>query len=294
MNLDPYRSLIAHLYPGAQLEAMVRLTGGVSADVYRLDLRHLDGRGEPLVLRAHGASHSGHPAALEYQLLRALFDVGLTVPQALHVDTSVELLPDPFLLMTFVEGSTTVPVGQELEYIDVMAATLIGIHDTSIHAVPQLPTRIDPLPEVFEYLPQAAEWNPLRAHLASLSNTAYQGLPKLLHGDFWPENLLWHDGAIAAILDWEDAAVGDPLSDVAGCSLELRYKYGVTGMQRFIEAYAKRSSIDLNRLALWQIYVAAAAQCYMGEWGLDEALEAHMRTEALATIRDAGAVMMLP
>lgn len=292
MNLDPYHRLIARLYPGFQLDAMVRLTGGVSADVYRLDLRRSDGRADQIVLRAHGASHSGHPAALEFQLLRALFAVGMPVPQALHVDTSAELLPDPFLLMAFVKGSTTVPVGQELEYIDMMAATLISIHSATVSDLPELPARIDPLPEVFEYLPQDEEWNPLRAHLGLLSNTAYQDLPKLLHGDFWPENLLWRDGAVAAILDWEDAAVGDPLSDVAGCSVELRYKFGIAGMQRFIEAYTKHRAVDLNRLALWQVYVAAAAQRYMGGWGLDEALEAHMRAEALATIRDAGFVLM--
>jgi aminoglycoside phosphotransferase (APT) family kinase protein len=37
----------------------------------------------------------------------------------------------------------------------------------------------------------------------------------LLHGDFWPGNALWRDGALVAILDWEDAAIGDPLADVA-------------------------------------------------------------------------------
>ena len=292
MNLDPYRRLIAHLYPGAQLEAMVRLTGGVSADVYRLDMSWSDGRADQLVLRAHGASHSGHPAELEYQLLLALFAAGLPVPQVLHLDASGELLPDPFLLMAFVQGSTAIPTGQELGYIDRMAATLAGIHGATIDEVPGLPKRTDPLPEVFEFFPQDEEWTPLRAHLELLNNTAYQGLPKLLHGDFWPENLLWREGMVVAILDWEDAALGDPLSDVAGCSLELRYKFGAAGMQRFIEAYAKRSAIDLNRLALWQVYVAAAAQRYMGDWGLDEALEAHMRAEAFATIRDAGLVLM--
>lgn len=158
--------------------------------------------------------------------------------------------------------------------------------------LPDLPARIDPLSDVFEYLPESEEWNPLRTYLGSLPHTAYQDLPKLLHGDFWPENLLWHQGAVAAILDWEDAAVGDPLSDVAGCSVELRYKFGTAGMQRFIEAYAAQRTVDLNRLALWQVYVAAAAQRYMGGWGLDAGLEAHMRAEALASIRDAGLVLM--
>ena len=98
--------------------------------------------------------------------------------------------------------------------------------------------------------------------------------------------------AVAAILDWEDAAFGDPLSDVACCRVELRYKFGKASMQRFTEAYARDRVVDRERLALWQVYVAAAAQRFMGKWGLAPALEAHMRTEALASIREAGAALM--
>jgi Ser/Thr protein kinase RdoA (MazF antagonist) len=115
-----------------------------------------------------------------------------------------------------------------------------------------------------------------------------------LHGDFWPQNLLWRNGAIAGILDWEDAALGDPLSDVACCELELRYKFGKLGMDRFMQAYTGRQPLDVRRLALWRIYVAAAAQQYMGEWDLAPALELHMRGIALASIREAGLALMTP
>jgi len=38
----------------------------------------------------------------------------------------------------------------------------------------------------------------------------------LLHGDLANRNVLVADGALAAVLDWEDALAGDPLFDVAG------------------------------------------------------------------------------
>ena len=63
-------------------------------------------------------------------------------------------------------------------------------------------------------------------------------------------------------------------------------------MQRFTRAYVKHRVVDRDRLALWQVYVAAAAQRFMGEWGLDPTLEAHMRIEALTSIREAGATLM--
>jgi aminoglycoside phosphotransferase (APT) family kinase protein len=32
----------------------------------------------------------------------------------------------------------------------------------------------------------------------------------LLHGDYWPGNILWRDGTIEAVVDWEEAQFGDP------------------------------------------------------------------------------------
>lgn len=292
MSHDPYTEIVASLFPHSEVEHVVRLTGGVSADVYRLDLKLNDGSTTSLVLRAHGASHSGHSAELEYQLLQALYKSNISVPKPLLVDVSGSLIADPFLVIEFIEGTSTVPAAQEGQYIELMADTLAAIHALPIADLPTLPMRNDPLPEVFDYLPKGYEWEDLLAHLRSLSDTEYLELPKLLHGDYWPENLLWRDDSIASILDWEDAAVGDPLSDVACCVLELRYKFGQESMQRFTEAYAKHRVIDLDRLALWQVYVAAAAQQFMAEWGLDPELEAHMRTEALTSIKEAGDTLM--
>ena len=292
MSHEPYAGVATRLFPGAEIEAVVRLTGGVSADVHRLDLALVDGRRIRLVLRAHGDSHSGHPAELEYRLLQALHRGGLPVPEPLLVDTSGGLLGDPFLVTGFIEGTSDVPAARAGQYIEGMADLLAKVHAFPTADLPTLPVRNDPLPEVFEYLPEGNEWENLRAHLRSLRDTAYLESPKLLHGDFWPENLLWQDGAVTALLDWEDSAIGDPLSDVAVSRVELRYKFGQVGMQRFTQAYARHRRVDDERLALWQVYVAAAAQRFMGDWRLAAQLEAHMRTEALASLREAGAVLM--
>ncbi len=44
MSRDPYAEVASHVFPGSKIEAMVRLTGGVSVDVHRLDLKFVDGR----------------------------------------------------------------------------------------------------------------------------------------------------------------------------------------------------------------------------------------------------------
>lgn len=98
---------------------------------------------------------------------------------------------------------------------------------------------------------------------------------------------MFANNRIAAVLDWEDAAIGDPTSDVACTCLELRYLYGEAGMDLFRKAYSRHETIEEDRLSLWLIYVAAAAQNFMGEWNLDPSREAHMRQTALKTINDA-------
>ena len=147
----------------------------------------------------------------------------------------------------------------------------------------------DPLAELFGFLPDGAEWRTLRDFCASLSPCPFDGEPVLLHGDFWPQNLIWRDGRIAAILDWEDAALGDPLSDLACALLELKYLFDDARVGRFYAAYNHHAPVDPHRLAQWQIYVASAAQHHMGAWGLEPLREAHMRQTTLRQIREAAA-----
>lgn len=291
MTSDPFHAIVARLFPGATFRA-TRLTGGVSADVHRLDVSQADGGMARVVVRVHGRTHAGHDAELEFGLLQALRLGGLPVPQPLLVDSGRSSMSDPYLVIEFVDGTSALPAGDEAGHIDLMADLLARIHRFPVARLPALPIRTDPLPEVFDYLPQGDEWAALRAHLRTLTDTAYLGPPVLLHGDFWPQNLLWREGAIAAVLDWEDAAIGDPLSDVACTRLELRYLLGKAGMARFTAAYARHREVDARRLALWQVYVAAAGQHFMGQWGLEPAREARMRAEALQTLREAGAELI--
>ena len=268
-----------------------RLTGGVSADVFRVDLISRAAVEQSIVLRVHGEHHSGHPAQIEFDLLRALQQSGLPVAEPLHLNTRGDLVPYPYLTMRFVAGTSDFPHDAPHAYIEAMAAMLLRIHNTPTHGLPALPVRHEPLPELLDYLPQdlpgESRWRAARKMLTGLNGGAYEGPDQLLHGDFWPANVLWRGNEVAAILDWEDAAIGDPLSDVAGCGLELRYLLGADGMARFTEAYAAQAPVDLQRLALWRAYVAAAAQHFMSNWRLPAEREAHMRSQAMATLSEA-------
>jgi aminoglycoside phosphotransferase (APT) family kinase protein len=74
----------------------------------------------------------------------------------------------------------------------------------------------------------------------------------LLHGDFWPGNVLWEDGRLVAVLDWEDAAIGDPLADVANARLELLWAGGAEAKEEFTRRYRSLvPGVDLTDLPHW-------------------------------------------
>ena len=94
------------------------------------------------------------------------------------------------------------------------------------------------------------------------------------------------------MLDWEDAAFGDHHSDLAGARQELCWKFGRTAMEQFTRHYRRLHRIDPWRLALWQLFVGAAASHFMHLWSLDPALEAHMRGVFSALMQEASAQLM--
>lgn len=282
--------------PGSRLHAARRLTGGVSADVRALEIDAPDGRRHTVVLRhyvvAGGKLRHDEVAVMEHGLLEVLHRAGLPVPEPLLLDTSGRLMPEPFLVMAFVEGEVALADSDVDAALVTMADALVQLHDLPTDMLPQMPRRSDPLPEVFDYLPEAAQWSALRAYLAACTDSAYGGRPALLHGDFWPGNLLWQDGRLVAILDWEDAAIGDPLSDLAGSRVELLWKYGADAMEAFTWHYARGGPVDGRRLALWDVFAGAAASRFMGYWGLDPDREADMRRNTHGFVQAAAARLL--
>ena len=286
--------LIQVHFPESTVTGIERLTGGVSADVHRVDL---DNGGAPrsVVVREHGERHGGHSASTEFALLQALHESAVLVPKPLALDTSKTILEHDCLVIEYIAGDSGFPSAEVNHYLARAADTLAGIHKTvlpGLSALPELPDRLEPLPEVFDYWPEGEQWQQLKRFLQQHDWPLFSGAHSLLHGDFWPENLLWKNGELAAVLDWEDAAVGDPLSDLAASRVEFRYRFGQQGMQIFTGAYSRHQTIDSTRLALWQIYVSAASQHFMCDWGLPVERVQHMRTVALSTIKEAGEALM--
>jgi aminoglycoside phosphotransferase (APT) family kinase protein len=83
----------------------------------------------------------------------------------------------------------------------------------------------------------------------------YTGPIRLVHGDPGAHNLLW-DGQLTALLDWEWAGLGDPLTDLAWVCWTLRFRQVAAPVRAaFLAAYGlpEPNRADLRDLALAQI-----------------------------------------
>ncbi|MGT5522875.1 phosphotransferase family protein, partial [Escherichia coli] len=76
----------------------------------------------------------------------------------------------------------------------------------------------------------------------------------LLHGDFWPGNVLWKDGQLVAVIDWEDAQIGDPLADLGNSRLEILWASGSEAMHSFTRHYQAMTDIDFSNLPYWDLF----------------------------------------
>ncbi|MGC4805676.1 aminoglycoside phosphotransferase family protein [Micromonospora sp. DT233] len=56
---------------------------------------------------------------------------------------------------------------------------------------------------------------------AAIRVPAWRESPVWIHGDLNPGNLLVHDGALSAVIDWEMLSVGDPALDLSGAWMVL-------------------------------------------------------------------------
>ena len=271
--------------PGLELIHFEPLTGGVSSEVFLVEAKQNKTQIK-LVLRYEAGPPSKNDIKNEFNLLQALANTNIPSAEPLFIDTSCKILDKPFMLLSFLEGDINIPNTDNSDLITKMADQLRSIHSINPALLPDLPIQIDPMEGLLKYLPKGDEQMEIKNYLSSLKNTAFEGQRVFLHGDFWPGNILWAKDQIVAVIDWDYAAIGDPVSDLAVSSLEMRYEFGKEGMNQLCEAYLKHSMIDNSRFSLWLISIASSTLHFINQWNLSEAKKNLIKTEALLTIQE--------
>jgi len=253
------------------------ISGGRSNLTYRLT----DGT-HRWALRRPPLGHvlpTAHDMAREYTVLSALHGTDVPVPEPIALCTDADLLGQPFYLMSFVDGIVLedpelVPdPGTATRVSELLVDTLVALHGIDPSSVGLADFG---RPEGFLHR-QVARWHkqfqssvpagmPVESTVVRrLQDTLPQQSPAgIVHGDYRLTNVLYAPdlGRIAAVVDWEMATLGDPLTD-----LGLLYVYhervgdtdtvmpnfpseqGFLGPDAMLDRYARQSGrplADLN------------------------------------------------
>nr|WP_222131633.1 phosphotransferase family protein [Pseudonocardia sp. C8] len=263
---------------GERLTATL-LTGGKSNLTYRVADEH----GRSWVVRRPPLGHvlaTAHDMGREYRVMTALRDTGVPVPRTCARCDDDTVLGAPFYVMEHVAGtpyryaSELVALGPErtraistrlvdtlavLHEVDPAAVGLAGFGRPAgflARQVRRWRTQLDA--SHTRDLPAADE-----LHRRLAEDVPDESAPGIVHGDYRLDNVLV-DGTdrIAAVIDWEMATLGDPLTDLALLVLYQRLGAlpGRTAVAdaasapghltepEILERYAARSRRDLSRL----------------------------------------------
>ena len=241
------------------------MAGGSSALTLELQLRLPNGNSESVVLRRYGERdlrQNPRVAECEFRLLGVAARLDLPVPGPILLGEPDDDWPTPFVVVKRVDGEPDFAPPDLDAHLRRLAETLAAIHrvDPQAEGLGILPVRADSMAAVMSELSQDADDFLFQRRISDALRAAWpfpnHNPPTLLHGDFWPGNVLWKDRELASIIDWEDAKIGDPLSDLANARLELLWAFGWDAMRDFTRMYLDAVRLDAAGLLYWDLFAA--------------------------------------
>jgi aminoglycoside phosphotransferase (APT) family kinase protein len=282
---DPkFEQLVQKIEPRSKLLRAWELKGGISAQVTALEIERPDRQTKKIIVRQHGAvdlKYNPDIAADEFKLLNILQSAGLATPAPYYFDQSGDIFPTPYIVIEYIEGKPEFALAPGL--IAQLTTQLARIHaldcsklDVSFLAkqAQRFATKISQRPL---NLDESLDEGRIRDMLEAVGPLSQHNRSALLHGDYWPGNMLWKQGQLVAVIDWEDAALGDPLADVANTRLEILWAFGIDAMHHFTQHYQSITSIDFTNLPVWDLFAALRPASKISEWAADDIVEQRMR-----------------
>ncbi|WP_410606122.1 phosphotransferase family protein [Amycolatopsis sp. lyj-109] len=235
------------------------------------------------VLRRPPRGHltpTAHDVGREFRVMAALGPTDVPVPRTVVSCEDPAVLGVPFTVVSHVDG----PVlrdGDSLPEIDLRGYPAALVDElVKLHALVPAEIGLGAFGRPSGFLDRQlrrwrGQWDRVATRDLSTVDDLHERLGKaappesgaaLVHGDYrWDNTILGPDAGIAAIVDWEMAALGDPLTDLGlllvywdprvAPVLGVRHVPAAAGFPAagdLAERYARRSGRDLTELTFYQ------------------------------------------
>ena len=281
---------------GLVVEQLIRMTEGFSYETFLCTAKWEEGQtiiSQDFVIRMEPEYGPVPPYDVEkqYRLLKILENTLVPVPRVYWLEKDEKILGKPFFLMEKVEGEIPIPwktdkrtsfadPAQKERMAEEFVKVLAQIHTVDWESLglafleaPKGPEdyalqEIKRWEEIIErdqlapqpILAEALCW--LKKNIPTAERTT------LVHGDYRLGNFIWRDNRIAAFLDWEMTALGDPMSDLGWvCMKRIRGKSplmsALVDKEVLFQKYEEMAGIKVREESLffWEVlgYVKLAA-----------------------------------
>lgn len=259
-------ALLDILAPGSRLQAITPLPGSFSNSTHLVEALNTHQAPFLFVIRRYaqfGSYDRSEKARREYSTLALLQAHGIPVPIPLYLDEQGAILGTPGIVISFVPGKQVVNPTDPMRWARTLAMTLARIH--AIGCQQPAECLLDGNSEAIWFAHSdemsdtllAHEDGPLIWKLVRELRTHLRPVPAtLVHVDYWPGNILWQEEHISAVIDWEEAACGDPGYDVAYGYMNI-YLLGLENAAReFLAVYEGEAGHRVENLGFWELAAA--------------------------------------
>jgi aminoglycoside phosphotransferase (APT) family kinase protein len=274
------QALLDVIAPGSTLAAIHPLAGSYSNFTHLVEVDSATGTRTRIVIRRYAESggHRARKARGEYNTLAWLQDCGVPVPEPLYLDEQGTVLGSPGIVTAYVPGTQVLSPSHPESWACSLATMLAKIHSVPCDAAAKR-FLLDGNSEVVWFLHSGAVPEYMQAHpdgaqvwqaVHDLWPHIQPVAPALVHIDYWPGNILWDGERISAVVDWEEAAFGDPGIDVAYCRMELFLSGMGQAADAFLKAYEAELGGPVANLGFWGLAAAARPMFAPASWRINE------------------------
>lgn len=252
---------------GEQITGIAPLTTGFSNETYLIE-------GLDLILRlppSAGAMLDGHDVVMQAKVYEELrWTAGAPpVPSIVMIGEDPSLIGVPFFVMERVPGESVNDLEIQAWFTDASDAFRGQLCRDWISAI-ALHAKLAPLSVLGEPLSPEADLLRWRAFAKAANNTTLlpsfdrllakpaplSGPLAVIHGDTKLSNMMWHNGQLSAVLDWEMSLNGEPLADLGYVLYAFESHYhGATRAQK-LPGMLSRDEV----IALWQEVTGRSAE----------------------------------
>jgi len=252
------------------------LRGGLSAaGVHMVQLEDAVGGRRAVVVRRYGEHYlPSKPSASEreFKLLEVLARASFPAPRPLLVDAEGGPFGTPTVVMSRLPGRPVLAPRDLPGYLRQIAHTLADLHRLPTHELGFLRDQRERVARVLSTHPETDDalqlqiWKAAVAEWSRISQLDEQRV--LVHGDYWPGNLLWVRDRLVGVVDWEQPRLGDLAKDVATCRGDLWVLFGQAAADDFLGEYERAANSKVNDLRFWELFISTEAVREMPQWAV--------------------------